>query len=101
MLNVAAKKSRLQHLTAGRDVTTECRLTDSVVISLLCYFAIFIHVPVLNELSELFLLPNTDATAPAKTSVINVIGLHPTQTHLEGGNHYADKFYFLIVCIPP
>ena len=67
---------------------------SSAVISLLCYFAIFSHVPVLNGCNEPCVISHTDVTAKAETSVVNVIGIHPIKTHLKGGNYYADKLLF-------
>ena len=33
-------------------------------------------------------------TATAATSVVSFIGFHPTKSHLEDGNYYADKSLF-------
>ena len=33
-------------------------------------------------------------TATAEASVVRFIDFHPTKTHLEGGNGYADKLLF-------
>ena len=60
-------------------------------ISLLCYFAIFIHVPVPKNSNELRIIPETGVIATAETAFECFIGFHPTKPHLEGGNYNADK----------
>ena len=49
----------------------------SAVISLLGYFAIFIHYPVPNDSNELCILSHTDVTGTAETSVLSVRGFRP------------------------
>ena len=55
--------------------------------SCLCYFAIFIHGPVLKGLNELDIISHKGETA----TVVRCIGFHPTKTIM---NCYADKLLF-------
>ena len=61
---------------------------SSAAILFLCYFAIFLHDPVPNDSNELCVVPHS---VTAEASVVHFIDFHPTKTHLEGGNHYANK----------
>jgi len=45
----------------------------------LCYFAIFIHVPILNASNELGILSETGVIATTEASVVLFVGFHPTK----------------------
>ena len=55
-------------------------------------FTFFIHDPVPNDSNELSVRSHTGVTVTAETSVVSVIDFHPTKTHPEGGNYYANRF---------
>ena len=78
----------------------KCTQVTSATISLLSYFAIFIHDPAHNDSNGLCILPDTGLTATAETSVLRFINVYSTNTHREDGNCYADKllFFKLFAC---
>ena len=47
-----------------------------------------------NELLCVFVISHTDVTATAKTSDVCLPGFHPTKTHLESGECFAEKLLF-------
>ena len=48
----------------------------------------------IKDLNELCNISHTAVTAKAETSVVSFIGFHPTQTHIDSGNYYADKLLY-------